>query len=197
MSWQSVLTYWSIFDRKYPIYQLWRVISGGGWCIWIIVSALVPFWDSLWVLSVSRRCLTIQYVRPGTRAWQYSWWWYHSKLEFCWNIANNQTKCPLTESWFIILIGPWYRIVCRNANASMWCVAGDIGLLMVTSCYSFIVPIVQQVYPCFIGVQCRVWHPISSMLIIQMYRQFRHPWGHLIKIFTQQIGEIIFGVETN
>ena len=121
---------------------------------------------------------------------KYSWWWYHSKLEPCWNIANNQTKCPLTESWFIFLIGPWYKIVCRNANASMWCVAGDIGLLMVTSCYSFIVPIVQQVYPCFIGVQCRVWHPISSMLIIQMYRQFRHPWGHLIKIFTQQIGEI-------
>ena len=38
---------------------------GGGWCIWIIKSALVPFWDSIWDLSLSLRCL-----RPGTRAWQ-------------------------------------------------------------------------------------------------------------------------------
>ena len=33
------------------IYQFWRVIrwvgGGGGWCIWIIESALVPFCDSL------------------------------------------------------------------------------------------------------------------------------------------------------
>ena len=38
---------------------------------WILESALVPFWDSLWDLSFSLRCLSIQSVRPGTWAWQY------------------------------------------------------------------------------------------------------------------------------
>ena len=61
------LMYWLVISR-YPFYQLWRVVCG---CIWIIVSALVPFWDYFWDLSFSLRCLTIQYVRPGTRAWQF------------------------------------------------------------------------------------------------------------------------------
>jgi len=64
------LMYWLVVG-KYPLYQLWR--ARGGWvggCIWIIASALVPLWDSLWDLTFYLRFLTIQSVRPGTRAWQ-------------------------------------------------------------------------------------------------------------------------------
>ena len=66
------LNYWRLWD--------WSVLTIKGLdhseisdcCIWIIASALVPFWGSLWVLSISLRCLTIQSVRPERpQAWQF------------------------------------------------------------------------------------------------------------------------------
>ena len=49
----------------------------GGWvggCIWIIASALVPFWDSLWDLSFSKRCMFDHSVCVTRDLKKYAFW---------------------------------------------------------------------------------------------------------------------------
>ena len=88
-NWQQTIDNKQLVIGQTKVWSFWRVeFLDSVEChdsIWIIASALVPFWDSLWDLSYSLRFFTILYVRSGTRAWQYIWRQYAHLYLYEWN----------------------------------------------------------------------------------------------------------------
>ena len=123
-------------------------MGGGGWCIWIKASALVPFWDSLWVLSFSLRCLTIQSVRAGTRAWHF--------------FLTTQSVRPRPVSWHLLAItinhlqllvtssnpfygsGPLLRVKYSDISLSKLGVGGGGGCIWIIA--SALVPFLDSIW---------------------------------------------------